>query len=223
MVENLTIIGTSHIARESVAQVRKVIEDLKPAIVAIELDAARAHALLHKEKGRLRLSDIRRVGVKGFLFSLIGAYVERKLGERVGTAPGSEMKAAIFAAKDVGARIALIDQDIAITLRRFSQTLSWAEKFRLVGDLFMGIFGKGIPFDLSKVPQKELIKKLTREFKRKYPNMYKVLVVERNRVMAKNLAKLLHQMPGAKIVAIVGAGHEEDINRLVNRNLFKLQ
>lgn len=216
---NLIIIGTSHIAKESIAQVRRVIEDVKPAIVAIELDTGRAHALLSKKERKLRWQDIRNIGLKGFLFSLIGAYVERKLGEKVGTAPGSEMKAAMFAAKKIGARVALIDQDISITLKRFSQVLSWSEKLKLVWELLSGMlgFGQKITFDLAKVPEKETIKKLTKEVKKKYPNIYKVLVTERNQFMAKNLSKLLQQTPQATIVAVVGAGHEDEIKQLVER------
>ena len=65
----------------------------------------------------------------------VGAYVERKLGERVGSAPGSEMKAALFAAKQVGAQAVLIDQDIVVTLKRFSEVLSWKEKWHLCVDV----------------------------------------------------------------------------------------
>ncbi|MBI4148734.1 TraB/GumN family protein [Candidatus Woesearchaeota archaeon] len=218
MVNNLTIIGTSHIATESIAEVKRVITELKPAVVAVELDSARAHALFQRGKQRgIRWQDIKRIGIKGYLFSLIGAYVEKKLGERVGTTPGAEMKAAILAAREVGAQVALIDQDITITLQRFSQTLTWKEKFQLVWDLMTGFFGREkIPFDLSKVPQKELITKLTREFKRKYPNMYQVLVVERNIHMARHLAHLL-QHTTAPVLAIVGAGHEQEIERLVQK------
>lgn len=218
---NLIIIGTSHIAKESVAQVRKVIEDVKPAVVALELDSGRAHALLSKKEGKLRWCDIKKIGFKGFLFSIIGGYVERKLGERVGTVPGSEMKAAIFAARKIGAQVALVDQDISVTLKRFSQVLSWREKLRLVGELFYGVlgFGQKITFDLAKVPEKETIKKLTKEVKKKYPNVYRVLVAERNLFMAKKLIQICRQMPEATIVAVVGAGHEGDIKQLVERSV----
>ncbi len=222
MVEHLTIIGTSHIAKESVTQVKRVIEELKPSFVAVELDRARAQALLSKKtEGRLRLRDIRRVGLKGFLFSLIGAYVERKLGERVGTAPGSEMKAALLAAKQSGAQVVLIDQDILVTLKKISHALSWKEKWHFLIDALKGLFGHGQAylFDLSQVPQRDLILQLTAEVKKRYPNLYHVLVTERNRIMARNLAQLIQHSPEATIVAVVGAGHEEEITRLVKKYL----
>ena len=61
------------------------------------------------------------------MFAQIGAWAERKLGAKVGVSPGSEMLKAIAAAQQIGAKIALIDQDIEITLRKFSKSLSWKE------------------------------------------------------------------------------------------------
>jgi len=127
-VARLKIIGTSHISPESLKKVQQVILKEKPNIVAIELDKKRLIALLQKGKTGPRLRDIKRVGLKGWLFAIIGAWVERKLGAKVGVTPGSEMTAAISAARQVGAKVALIDQDIEITLRNFSKALTWKEK-----------------------------------------------------------------------------------------------
>ena len=74
-------------------------------------------------------------------------------------------------------------------------------------------------FDLSRVPQREVISQLTGEVRKRYPNLYRVLVTERNRVMAQNLVKLIRHAPDAGIVAVVGAGHEEEIARLVKKYL----
>src|SRR3989344_5073551 len=91
--KNLTIIGTSHIAKESILEVRKFILENKPDIIALELDQKRFIALLNKRK--LKLTDIKEIGIKGFLINLIGAYIEKKLGKLVGVSPGSEMTLAI--------------------------------------------------------------------------------------------------------------------------------
>ena len=54
--------------------------------------------------------------------------------------------------------------------------------------------------------------------KQSYPNVYKVLVEERNQVMAKNLYSLMTNNPDKKIFAIVGAGHEEGIIKILRGN-----
>jgi len=210
---NLIIIGTSHIAKQSLKEVNDMFENENPDIIALELDRKRIYSLLEKKKTGPSLRDIKRIGLKGFLFSLIGAWVEKKLGEKVGVSPGSEMLEAFKLAKSRKIKIFLIDQDIEITLKRFSKALTWREKWNFVVDLIKGLIFKKqeFSFDLEKVPSRNLIKNLIKKVKQRYPNIYKVLIEERNQVMARNLFQIMQKYPESKIVAIVGAGHEEDI------------
>jgi pheromone shutdown-related protein TraB len=218
---NLIIIGTSHISAESIKKVEKTIAEERPGVVALELDRKRLFALLHPEKQGLRFRDVKRVGFKGWLFSVVGAWVERRLGEQVGVSPGSEMLHAVRSAQNVGAKLSLIDQDIEVTLRRFSRALTAREKWRLLADMLKGVVfrKREFKFDLSKVPEKKLIDKMIRQVRKHYPNVYKVLVEERNRVMAHRLAHIVLERPDEKIVAVVGAGHEDEILRLVKKEI----
>jgi len=222
--KNLTIIGTSHIAQQSLDEVKRAIEEEKPNIVALELDKQRLYALMSTKKEKIRLYNIFRIGVKGFLFSLIGAWAEKKLGEYVGVTPGSEMRQAVRLAKKNNMKIALIDQDIEITLKRLSKSLTWKEKWNFIVDVFKAIVlrKKEVEFDLRTVPSKKVIKKLIDKVKKRYPNIYMVLVKERNEVMAKKLARLMKDKPDDKLLAIVGAGHEEDIIDLIERDINKI-
>ena len=220
---NLILIGTSHIAAESVKKVTQVILTEKPAIVALELDRKRLYALLHPGKARASWKDIRRIGFKGYLFSIIGAYIERKLGEKVGMKPGAEMLQAIKTANELGAHIALVDQDIEITLKRFSKALTWKEKVRLLVDVCKGLVMKKseFMFDLRTVPSEKLVMKMIRQVQKRYPNIYRVLVSERNEVMAHNLAHLMQRFPDKLIVAVVGAGHGKELLQLIKQhNLY---
>lgn len=216
---NLRLIGTSHIAKQSLKDVKKAFEDFEPEIVAIELDRRRLVALMNKKKVRgPGIKDIRRVGIKGFIFSIIGAWVENKLGKLVGVAPGSEMMAAVKIAKKKKIPLALIDQDIEITLKRFSNELTWREKWNFVADIFKAAVlrkRENLEFDLTKVPTKEVIDKLISKVRVRYPSVYKVLIKERNEVMAKNLAFLMRKDPDKKILGIIGAGHEEEMIGLI--------
>ncbi|MBU0615767.1 MAG: TraB domain-containing protein [Nanoarchaeota archaeon] len=216
---NLTLIGTSHIARQSLKDVKVAIELGQPDIICLELDIKRYHGIQEKKKGQISLYDIKRVGLKGFLFSLLGAWAEKKLGNMVGVAPGSEMLTAIKLAKKYKKQISLIDQDIEITLKKLSKAISWKERWNFISDIIKAfIFRKNkIEFDLSKVPSKEIIGKLIGEVKQKYPNIYRVLVQERNEIMAKNLAHLMAKNPEKKILAIIGAGHEEEMLELIEK------
>jgi len=216
--KKLTIIGTSHISIESVKQVKEKILKSEPDIVALELDRRRFQSLMYRKKRRSRLRDLRQIGVTGFLFNLIGAWVENKLGKLVGVKPGSEMKEAAKAAYKVKADLALIDQDIIITLRKLSQRITWKEKFYFVWEVVSSIFKKPlVNFDLKKVPSKAVVKKMTAHVKKHYPNIYLTLIKERNEFMAKGLYKLMTTYPDKKIIAVVGAGHEEEMLDLVKK------
>ncbi len=53
--KNLTILGTSHIAKQSLKDVEDAIIKAKPGIVALELDRKRLAALLDKNPPKVRL------------------------------------------------------------------------------------------------------------------------------------------------------------------------
>ena len=87
--------------------------------------------------------------------------------------------------------------------------------FKKVG-LFKSLFTKQkLEFDLRKVPEEELISKLLRQVKKRYPSLYKVLITDRNKLMASRLSYLMEKNPDKKILAIVGAGHVDGIMRML--------
>ncbi len=217
--KNLTIIGSSHIAKESILHVKEFISKNKPEIIALELDRKRFIALFDKRKPSLR--DIGEIGFWGFLINLIGAYIEKKLGKLVGVSPGSEMKMAVSLAKDYNAKIALIDQDISITLKRLIKKITFKEKLRILKDLLKGLILRKSdiePFDLTKVPSEKLILKLISKVKEMYPSIYEVLIKERNHIMAKALNKIMNDNKDSKILAIIGAGHEKRVYEIIKGN-----
>ncbi len=223
-MENILLVGTSHIAEQSLREIEEAFVAFTPAIVALELDRGRFEALFEaKRKRSVSLRDVRQIGFKGFLFVLIGSWIQKKLGKMVGTEPGSEMKTAALLAQKNNAQIALIDQPIEVTLRRFSAALSWKEKGRLVYDLAMGfLFPKRemkrqgmLEMDLHTVPSKQQVQKMILAFRRRYPTMYKVLVSERNTYMVRRVKALREQFPDKRVLVIVGAGHQEGMERLL--------
>ncbi|PIN86519.1 hypothetical protein COV19_04470 [Candidatus Woesearchaeota archaeon CG10_big_fil_rev_8_21_14_0_10_44_13] len=219
---NLTLMGTSHIARQSINEVKAAIAK-KPHIVAVELDKPRLQGLKSRKTTKIRVMDIFRIGVTGFVFAVIGAWAQKKLGSIVGVDPGAEMLAAVKLANRSKIRLELIDQDIRITLNRLSRFITLKEKLRFFYDVLKAIFFRkremkrlGInDFDLSKVPQEELIQKLMSEMKKSYPNAYKVLVEERNMFMARRIFAIMQQNPGKEILAVVGAGHEKELIAMI--------
>ena len=212
----LTIIGTSHVSKQSINEVREFILNEKPEIIAIELDRIRLYSLLNKKR-KLKKADIRKIGLTGIIFNFIGTYIEKKLGKLVDTKPGSEMIVAIKLAKQEKIPISLIYQDIRITLKKITKQMTWKEKFRFMRDLFFTKQNKKElkKIDLSKVPSEKIIEELTKEFKKRYPTLYRILIIERNHIMAKNLNNLIKTNKDKKILAIIGAGHKKEIEKLL--------
>jgi len=222
-MNNVMIIGTSHIAKQSVNEIKTAVNTWKPDIIAIELDLQRAAALMSEEKSKISLAIVLKIGVKGYLFAKVGQFVQQKLGKMVGVSPGSEMKEAMMLARKEKLEVAFIDQPIQITLKNFSKYLTWKEKFRFFWDMVKGLITPrkqmkemGLDkFDLTKVPGKEVVKKLVAQMRKRYPNVYKALVSDRNRYMVRNIIKILRKNPDKKILVVIGAGHEEGMEELL--------
>src|SRR3989344_1216406 len=222
-MNNLKIMGASHIAKQSIEEIKKAVEEFQPDIMAVELDLQRAKALLQQQKNNLSISDITKIGVKGYAFVKIGQYIQQKLGKMVGVAPGAEMKTALEIARRKNLQVAFIDQPIAVTLKNFSKELTWREKGRFAAELLKGLlFPKrqmqsyGLEeFDLRKVPEQQVIVKIISQMKKQYPSIYKTIIADRDRYMVKHLVKLLREHPEKKIMAVVGAGHKEGMEKLL--------
>lgn len=213
--KNLILIGTSHIAKQSMHEVKAAIAGNKPAVVCVELDEGRFYGLINnKRSGKISIRDI---GLSGYLFARLGSFVQKHLGKIVDLEPGSEMLAAVHASKDVGAKIALIDQDIQVTLRNLHFT--WRDAWNMLSDTVRGIIQPkkeaeklGIKnLDLRKVPPAELVEKLILRVKERHPGIYKALISDRDRFMAHRLYRIMQENEKSVIVAVVGAGHEPGI------------
>jgi pheromone shutdown-related protein TraB len=213
----IILVPTSHIARESLENVRSTIESEKPDCVAVELDINRYHYL--KERGSESTLDMIRVlGLPTFLIYWILKKFQDYFGKKTGILPGSEMMEAIGMAREKGITVALIDRPIEITLSKIRK-IPLSEKLRLFKLLIMGILGMAIPFgkkqkfNLNRIPPKGMIEQAMDYLKKELPGFYRILVSERNGVMAKNLKELSKKFD--KIVCVIGAGHEKGIKKLL--------
>lgn len=229
-IGNVVLVGTSHIAQESVKNVGAVVDHfhaLGPCVVGVELDKQRFYSLLadQKKTSSFSFANIRRFGFKGFLFAVIASAVTERLAKVVKSKPGDDMLSAIHAAKKHDVTIALLDQPIHITLRRFSQELTWMEKWHFFVDIIMGIFFPmremkkyGLDsFDLRKVPANDLIKKLLLRVQQRYPNVYTVLITERNHFMVRKIRQFQQKYSEHIIIAVIGAGHEDGMKELLDK------
>jgi len=208
-MHSVEILGTSHIARQSIIAIKNKIAEFKPDIVAVELDKYRL-PYLFEPRSKPRLRDISKLGLMGFVFNTIGGWLQRKLGEKVGLMPGADMREAIREASQAKIPIALIDRPIVITLQRLSTEMKFWEKLHFVFYIIGGFIlpaPEWLKIDLRAVPEEKLVARMTFELRHKFPTIYKVLVKERNDYMAKQIRLLISENPDKKILIVVGAGH----------------
>jgi pheromone shutdown protein TraB len=105
---------------------------------------------------------------------------------------------------------------------------TWREKLRVFADVVRAaLFPKrelkkrGLEqFDLKKVPSKDVIAKLIKDLRERYPSLYKVLIEERNQYMVRKLREIAPKYDGL-VVAVVGAGHEEGMLELLKQHTKK--
>ncbi|MGM5480977.1 MAG: TraB/GumN family protein [Nanobdellota archaeon] len=213
------IIGTSHIAKSSLEEIKQEFLSFRPDTIAVELDTKRAQALLSPQQQRPSARQlIKAVGLKGFLFTVIARSVQKRLGKMVGVEPGSEMKYAMELAKNNHLDIKLIDRSLEVTVRRLFKKLTWREKFRFIGQLVAAPFTpkkKRMKLPLDKVPPEQMIERLMKILKKQFPTMHEVLVEERNHYMARRAARYLKLNPEKKLMIVVGAGHKVELGELI--------
>ena len=209
----IIIVGTAHVSEKSVQEVVSKIEEIRPDIVAVELCPARYRALTGQEEEKeIKISELLSGGrLSFFLVQLFLAYIQRKIGDEMGVKPGSEMLAAIEAAKRTGARVALVDRDVGITIQRFWAAMGFWGKIKLIGSLIPAAIGWGEEeIDIDSITQEDIVSQLIGEFRKISPGAANALVDERDAYLARNLILLSKQ---GRVLAVVGAGHREGITK----------
>lgn len=210
------VIGTMHVSPKSRESVRELILQERPHGIAVELDVPRFHSM--KSRQRMVLGDALKLGRRG-LIAYVLARVEERLGEEFGMMPGGEMEEAINLAERLGIPLFLIDEDISVIMAKILNA-PLREKLMLLFEslaVFLPIKSKGRDeLDVIKEYRMMMV-----QFRRRYPYLYRILVEERNKIMARNLISIVDslKMQGIKkprIVAVVGLGHREGIERILN-------
>jgi pheromone shutdown-related protein TraB len=209
----IILVGTAHVSKESVDEVRRVIEEEAPDRVCVELDEGRYASLSQGNSWQnLNVGKVIREG-KGFLLmaNLVLASFQRRLGSELGVRPGEEMLAAIQAAEEKGIPYSLCDRNIQITLRRaWGRTRAWG-KMKMLAAMLTSVFAteKLSPQDIEKLKEKDVLQEMMEELAAYLPAAKHVLIDERDTY----LAARIFQAPGDRVVAVVGAGHLAGIAR----------
>ena len=205
------IVGTAHISRQSAELVKEVIEKEKPDTVCIELDEKRLQAL--SEKNRWENLDlkslIRQKQLSTLIINLVLSSYQKKLGEKLGVTPGTELLEAANTAKEKNIPIELCDREVRITLKRAWHSMGFLQKLKFLFGGLAGIFEKQELTEekLTELRSKDVLSEMMDELGKAMPVLKKVIIDERDQYIAQKMK----ESKGEKIVSVVGAGHVNGI------------
>ncbi len=211
------LLGTAHVSRRSADAVREMLAAESFDAVAVELCDHRARAMRDPHAvGSLDLFKVIREGKVGVIAAglALGAF-QRRLAEQFGIEPGAEMRAAMDGADEQQIPCWLIDRDVGLTLRRARSSLGFWDKSTLTA----GIIGSMVSSDeiseedIEKLKEGDMLQSTFAEFARQSEPLYRSLIAERDQFMASRLRIEAERAPPRKVLAVLGAGHLEGIER----------
>lgn len=203
----IILIGTAHVSKKSVEDVKEVIETKRPDTVCIELCQARYQSIVDADKWKN--TDIVKIVREGkallLLANLALSAYQRRLAEKFGVKPGQEMIQGITSAQEIGAELCLADRDIQVTMVRLWRSISFWGKLKLLFNLLLSAFaGEELSEeDLEKLKSQDILTAALDELSRAFPQLKAILIDERDKYLANKIKKA----PGNKVVAVLGAGH----------------
>ena len=208
----ITLIGTAHVSKESVALVEEKILSREFDCVAVELCPARYENL--KNRSWWQNLDIYEVFKKKkaslLLINLALSAYQRRLADKVGVEAGQEMIRATELAVDNKIRLEVVDRDITTTLHRLVTKVSFWQKMKIFSGLIVGVFvGEEVDREqIENLKKGDMLHSVIEEFGESLPQIKKVLIDERDEFMVGKLSMLAASEDAPKnILAIVGAGH----------------
>ncbi len=208
-VNNKTIylLGTAHVSKESVEDVKNTISTVNPESVCVELCESRHKAIVEKNNWQ-KMNIFKVVKQKKALFlltQLIMSSFYKKLGDKLDIKPGAEMIEGINQAKERDLDLVLADRNIEITLKRVWGFLSFWQKMKMLSHLLAGFFiNEDIDEEMIEdMKKQDQLENALNTFAETFPQVKSKLIDERDIY----LAQKIRNAPGDTVVAVVGAGH----------------
>jgi len=211
--KDVFLVGTAHISRESVDDVRTTVARVSPDTICVELCPARYQAFTQPDNWKkMNIFRVIKEGKAVFLLSqLVMTSFYKKLGDQLGVRPGAEMLEGITLAEERGACLVLADRDVQVTLKRTWGRLNLWNKFKMLSLLIGNIFVEPDIDDktVNDLKQQDQLEGVLETFSKTFPSMKESIIDERDIY----LAQKIRDAQGKKVVAVVGAGHVPGIIR----------
>ena len=124
---------------------------------------------------------------------------------------------AITRAEEAGAEVVLADREIRVTLLRTWRKMGFWSKMKVLPDALLSLFvtDEITEEEIEKLKQHDVLELALQTIGEKLPGLKTTLIDERDLYMAHTIG----HAPGARIVAVVGAGHVPGILKHVGEEI----
>jgi pheromone shutdown-related protein TraB len=210
----VTILGTAHVSEESVKEVRRLSEELKPDTICVELCNSRVKSIQDPEY--FKKLDVFKVFKERKMFLLLSSLIlssfQKKMGQGV-VRPGDELRAGMEEGDRLSARVVPIDREIQTTLKRAWGTVGAFSKMYLLSALITSLFVKEDVSQekIEEMKSEDVLNDLFSQIPSRYSAVKEVIIDERDRYLAQNIRNAAKD--SKKLLAVVGAGH---LNGIMN-------
>ncbi len=201
------LVGTAHVSKQSVEDVKKTVEIVNPDSICVELCESRYKNITQRDSWK-KMDIFKVIKDKKAVFllaQLIMSSFYRRLGKQLDVKPGAEMIEGINLSKKRGMKLVLADRNIEITLKRVWGYLNFWNKLNMASQLFAGLlFTEKIDEEMVEdLKNKDQLENILQTFAKAFPAVKSRLIDERDIY----LSQKIKEASGKKVVAVVGAGH----------------
>jgi len=218
------VLGTAHISRESVNDVKILIANEKPDVVCVELCQSRYQSITDKD--RWKKLDIIQVIKERKLFLLMSSVIlsifQKKMGEKTDVKPGEEIITAIEIAEKQAIPFELIDRDIQVTLKRAWRETGYFSKMLILSELLASMFvsDKLEEEDIEKMKSEDMLNDLFKNLPKKFDSIKNIIITERDMYLSQKIRNVIDKNSKIKkLVAVVGAGHLQGIKEYFDKKI----
>lgn len=210
------ILGTAHVSKQSVDEVEKMIQLLKPDVICVELCESRMKSV--EDPDYLKKLDIFKVFKERKMWLLLSSLILSSFQKKIGNKdikPGDEMRKAIVLGRKLKKPVVAVDREIQTTLKRSWGNVGFFSKMYLFSALLASLLVREDVSDdkIEEMKSDDILKDLFSQIPKKYESVKHVIIDERDVYLAEKIRQAAEGKSAKKVLAVVGAGHLAGIER----------
>ena len=188
---DIYLIGTAHVSSQSAEEAGRLIDEIRPDSICVELDDERIESIKDPDKWKNTdiITVIKQKKAMYLLVSLILSSYQKRLARSFGVSAGSEMLTGINKAQETGAVLTAADRPIKTTFTRIWRKMSGKGKIKLLTGFFSALLDDETisEEEMEQLKQKDILESAMGEMAQHFPELKRYLVDERDAFLAEKI------------------------------------